>query len=111
MQTRPPKRETGFQSPRSSNDQSMRLEYQGSSLLKRASARLFPGRNALGLIVAGVKHRRLDEGILDGGAGDETRAATKGEIEKTPLDEDENAALELDNVHQVDKEPDEPGQK
>jgi len=33
----------------------------------------------------------------------------KGEIEEAPLDEDDDAALEFDDVDQVDEEPDAPG--
>jgi hypothetical protein len=44
-------------------------------------------------------------------AGDQARATAEGEIEETPLDENENAALELDDVHEVDKKPDEPGRE
>src|SRR5258707_8824862 len=42
-------------------------------------------------------------------AGDQAGAAAKGEIEEAPLDEDDDAALEFDDVDQVDEEPDEPG--
>src|ERR1700757_2236310 len=44
-------------------------------------------------------------------ACDQARATAEGEIEETPLDENENAALELDDVHEVDKKPDEPGRE
>jgi len=42
-------------------------------------------------------------------AGDQAGAAAKGEIEEAPLDEDDDAALEFDDVDQVDEEPDAPG--
>ena len=44
-------------------------------------------------------------------AGDEAGGAVEGEVEKTPLDEDKDAALEFDDVDEVDEEPDEPGEK
>ena len=51
------------------------------------------------------------ERIGDGGAGDEAGAAAEGEVLEAPLDEDENAALELNDVDEVDEEPDKPGGK
>jgi len=53
----------------------------------------------------------LVEGIGDGGAGDEAGAAAEGQILEAPLDEDENAALEFDDVDEVDEQPDKPGRK
>src|SRR5258707_9472450 len=44
-------------------------------------------------------------------AGDQAGAAAKGEIDKAQLDEDDDAALEFDDVDQVDEEPDAPGNK
>src|SRR6266700_5620650 len=38
----------------------------------------------------------------------QTRAAVEGQVLKTPLDEDENAALKFDDGNQVDKQPDQP---
>ena len=49
--------------------------------------------------------------VGDSGAGDEAGAAAEGQILEAPLDEDENAALELNDVDEVDKEPDKPGGK
>ena len=51
------------------------------------------------------------EGVGDGFAGDEAGAAAEGEVLETPLDENLNATLELNDVHQMDEEPDEPGEK
>lgn len=51
------------------------------------------------------------EGIGDGGPGNEAGAAAEGEVLEAPLDEDENAALELDDVDEVDEKPDKPGGK
>ena len=42
-------------------------------------------------------------------AGDEAGGAVEGEIEKAPLDEDEDAALEFDDVNEVDEKPEAPG--
>ena len=51
---------------------------------------------------------RRNGGLGVGRAGDEAGAAVVGEIEKAPLDEDENAALKFDDVHEMDEEPYEP---
>src|SRR5262245_58778040 len=42
-------------------------------------------------------------------AGDQLRAAVGGQILQGPLDEHHQAALELNDVHQVDEHPDDPG--
>ena len=42
-------------------------------------------------------------------AGDQAGGAAEGEIEEAPLDEDDDSALEFDDVDEVDEEPDEPG--
>src|SRR6266545_2440990 len=42
-------------------------------------------------------------------AGDEAGAAVAGEVVVHPLDEDEEAVIELDQVHEVDEDPEEPG--
>ena len=62
-------------------------------------------------VAAGVEGGGLVERVGDGGAGDEAGAAAEGEVLKTPLDEDENAALEFDDVHQVNEQPNKPGGK
>src|SRR5216684_4140864 len=49
--------------------------------------------------------------IRGGFAGDEPRASIEGQILNRPPDEDHEAALELDDVHQVDEGPDQPGQQ
>ena len=41
-------------------------------------------------------------------AGNEASGAAEGEVEKAPLDEDDDAALEFDDVNKMDEEPDEP---
>lgn len=51
------------------------------------------------------------EGVGDGFAGDEACAAAEGEVLETPFDENLNAALELNEIHEMDEEPDEPGEK
>ena len=53
---------------------------------------------------------RLAEGVGHSGAGDKASAATESEILETPLDENLDAALELNNVHKMDEQPDEPGE-
>src|SRR5208283_5706882 len=60
-------------------------------------------------VAAGVEGGGLVERVGDGGAGDEAGAAAEGEVLETPLDEDEDAALELHDVHQVNEQPDKPG--
>src|ERR1700738_1895111 len=50
---------------------------------------------------------RLD--VAFGRTGNEARTAAKGQIFKSPLHEDQHATLKLDDVHQVNKQPDEPG--
>ena len=47
-------------------------------------------------------------GGADGGAGDDAGAAAEGEVFEAPLDEDLDAALKLDDVHEVDEEPGHP---
>ncbi len=42
-------------------------------------------------------------------SGDETGTTGVGEIKKTPLDENQDSALELNDVHQVDEKPNKPG--
>jgi len=49
--------------------------------------------------------------VGDGRAGDEAGAAAEGEILEAPLDENENAALELNDVDEMDEEPNKPGGK
>src|ERR1700675_3487173 len=44
-------------------------------------------------------------------SGDEPCAATEGEILDCPLDKNQNAALELDYIHQMDERPYEPGRQ
>ena len=53
----------------------------------------------------------LHEGVGDGFTGDEASAAAEGEVLETPLDENLNAALELNDVHEMDEEPDEPSEE
>lgn len=54
--------------------------------------------------------RRLGSGGFVGEfAGDQAGATVERKIEEAPLDEDNNAALELDDVDEVNEEPDEPG--
>jgi hypothetical protein len=48
-------------------------------------------------------------GIRGGFAGDQARAAAEREVFESPLNEDEHATLKLDDVNEVDKEPDQPG--
>ena len=47
--------------------------------------------------------------VAGGFAGDEAGAAIESEVEKAPLDEDDDAALEFDDVDEVDEEPKAPG--
>jgi hypothetical protein len=55
-------------------------------------------------------HGGLRSGLVGGGfAGDEAGAAAEREVEKTPLDEDDDAALEFDDVDEVDEDPQAPG--
>jgi hypothetical protein len=42
-------------------------------------------------------------------AGDQAGAAAEGKVKEAPLDQDEDAALEFNDVDEVDEEPDEPG--
>src|SRR6266853_6976912 len=42
------------------------------------------------------------------GSGDEPCPATEGEILDCPLDKNQNAALELDDIHQMDERPYDP---
>lgn len=51
------------------------------------------------------------EGVGDGFTGDEASAAAEGEVLETPLNENLNAALELNEVHEMDEEPDEPSEE
>src|SRR5229473_3167849 len=60
----------------------------------------------LGLGVGTRGGRRLQ--IAFGGAGNQARAAAKREIFESPLNKDEHATLELDDIHQVNEQPDEP---
>ena len=53
----------------------------------------------------------MSEGVGDGGAGDEASATAEGDVLEAPLDEYENAALELNDVHEMDEKPDEPSGK
>src|SRR5277367_7075701 len=57
---------------------------------------------------SGVRGR---EDIGGGHAGNEAGAAAEGEIFESPLNEDNDAALKFDDVHQMDEEPDEPGEQ
>ena len=50
-----------------------------------------------------VFHLFLQRGWGNFCSGNQTRAPAEGQVEKSPLDEDNNAALELDNVHQVNE--------
>jgi hypothetical protein len=52
---------------------------------------------------------RFRERLLDTLSRNQPRAATKRQILESPLNENENAALKLHDVHQVDKQPDHPG--
>ena len=49
-----------------------------------------------------------DESVVDGRARDQPGAAAEGEVEESPLDKDENTALELDDIQEVNEKPDEP---
>src|SRR5215471_438824 len=51
------------------------------------------------------------EGVGDGFTGDEARAAAEGEVFETPLNENLNATLKLNEVHEMDEEPDEPSEE
>lgn len=48
--------------------------------------------------MAGVECGGLVERIGDGGASDQPGAATEGEVLEAPLDEDEDAVFEFDDV-------------
>jgi len=54
---------------------------------------------------------RSAEGVGDGGAGDKASATTESEIFETPLDENLDAALKLNDVHEMDEQPDAPGEE
>src|SRR5260370_4150966 len=45
------------------------------------------------------------------GSRDEPRPATESEILDCPLDKNQNAALELDYIHQMDERPYKPGRQ
>ena len=51
------------------------------------------------------------EGVGGRFTGDEASAAAEGDVLETPLNENLNAALELNDVHEMDEEPDEPSEK
>jgi hypothetical protein len=53
----------------------------------------------------------LREGVGDGFTGDEASAAAEGEVLETPFNENLDATLKLNDVHEMDEEPDEPGEK
>src|SRR5215470_8415257 len=72
----------------------------------RLCSGLAPFRGQLEL---GGGHLALEVEVGGGGSGDQTRPAAEGQVLDGPLDEDENPALELDQVHQVDERPDDPG--
>src|SRR5437899_422041 len=44
-------------------------------------------------------------------AGDQARATAEGQVFKSPLNENDDAALKLHDVNQVDEEPHQPGQR
>src|SRR6266849_7487383 len=46
--------------------------------------------------------------VAFGRAGNQARAAAKRQILESPLHKDEHATLELDDIHQVNEQPDEP---
>src|SRR5258705_4894480 len=49
--------------------------------------------------------------ISSRGTGNQSRPAIESQVLDRPLDENQNAALELDEVHQMDECPDEPSRK
>src|SRR6516164_9335344 len=51
---------------------------------------------------------RLLERLADGLAGYQACSTTEGQIQEAPFDKDEYAALELDDVHEMDKKPHKP---
>src|SRR5216684_5340925 len=46
--------------------------------------------------------------VAFGRASDESRAAAKRQVFESPLHKDEHPTLELDDIHQVNEQPDEP---
>ncbi len=52
-----------------------------------------------------------ESGVGNGGTGDEASTTTEGEVLEAPLNENLDAALELNDVHEMDEEPDEPGEE
>src|SRR5882724_8458639 len=62
--------------------------------------------------VARVPHRVwLTAGVRGGFAGDQASAETEGQKLESPLNENQDAALKLHDVNQVDKQPHQPGQQ
>jgi len=76
---------------------------QGQVQPKRVAGRATPLQSGGG--GAGAGRRWVARDI----AGDESGAAVEGEVEKAPLYEYDDAALEFDDVDQMDEEPDAPG--
>lgn len=67
------------------------------------------GESGFGLGLGFCFGFRLRFGLGFCGAGDYAGSTAESEVFEAPLDEDLDAALEFDYVHQVDEEPDEPG--
>src|SRR5215831_15788989 len=53
-------------------------------------------------------NRMIEVEVRRGHAGDETRSAAESHVLKSPLNENQDAALALDNVRQVDERPHQP---
>ena len=65
----------------------------------------------LAVFLVHVQAGGLREGVGGRFTGDEASAAAEGEVLETPLNENLNAALELNDVHEMDEEPDEPSEE
>jgi hypothetical protein len=56
-------------------------------------------------------HLFIEVEISYRGTGNQSRSTVERQVLDRPLDENQYAALELDEVHQIDERPDEPSQK
>lgn len=73
-------------------------------LLNRSSDYIFPALTSP--VSAGNLSVEVEIGRRS--AGDKSSSTTKGHILNCPLHEDDDAALELNYVHEMDKRPDKP---
>ena len=82
-----------------------------SDSLQRARRNPLLTERRLVVFLVHVEAGGLREGVGDSFTGDEASAAAEGEVLETPLNENLNAALELNDIHEVDEEPDEPSEE